>query len=214
MIHNTPPLPGGIPIMLRDMRIDDVDSGLPLLTITRPEGGEPILFRLAPDAVRGLVDALVGVAEAAPGECRIVVKCDAETLAKALLAIRREGAVTTPTPTPTVVSVTPRIAALARTWGEAYEDDELNVRTRNALKRSGVLYVWQCIRWDNMQLMAVRNMGTKCVRELRRALDHLLPVSDEEIEAARLLGESGVPRSRWEYSGASADRVAAIWELS
>ena len=91
MIHATPPLPGGIPILRRDMRIDDVDGGLPLLTITRPEGGDPILFRLAPDAVRALVDGLMGVAEAAPGECRIVVKCDAETLAKALVAIKREG---------------------------------------------------------------------------------------------------------------------------
>ena len=84
----TKPLPGGIPIMLCDMRIDDVDGGLPLLTITRPEGGRPIRFRLAPDAVRGLVDGLMGVAPAAPGECRIVVKCDAHTLAAALLAIR------------------------------------------------------------------------------------------------------------------------------
>ena len=85
MITNTPPLPGGIPITLRDMRIDDVDGGLPLLTITRPEGGEPILFRLAPDAVRALVDGLMGVAEAAPGECRIVVKCGVKALADAIL---------------------------------------------------------------------------------------------------------------------------------
>ena len=82
------PLSGGIPILRRDMQIDDVDGGLPLLTIRRPEGGDPLLFRLAPDAVRALVDGLSGVAQPAPGECRIVVKCDAETLAKALVAIR------------------------------------------------------------------------------------------------------------------------------
>ncbi len=84
----TAPLSGGIPIMLRDMQIDDVDGGLPLLTITRPEDDSVHLFRLAPDAVRALVDGLSGVAPAAPGECRIIVKGDAATLAKALLAIR------------------------------------------------------------------------------------------------------------------------------
>lgn len=77
--------------MLRDMRIDDVDGGLPLLTIQRPEGGEPILLRLGPDAVTALVDALSGVAKPAPGECRIIVKCGADTLAKALMAIRSEA---------------------------------------------------------------------------------------------------------------------------
>ena len=77
---------GGAPIMWRDMRIDDVESGLPLVTIQRPEGGEPIRFRLAPDAVRAFVDGLAGVAPPPPGECRIVIRCDADTLAKVILA--------------------------------------------------------------------------------------------------------------------------------
>ena len=77
-----------LPVFSRDLRIDDV-SGLPRLTIDQSDFGGigPISFCLAPDAVRALVDALVGVAEATPDECRIVVKCATGDLGRALLAM-------------------------------------------------------------------------------------------------------------------------------
>lgn len=76
-----------MPIMLRDMRLDDVDGGIPRLTITRPEDGSTQTYYLAPDAVRALVDTLCGVAEVGKGEARIIVKVNAEDVAAAIGAL-------------------------------------------------------------------------------------------------------------------------------
>jgi hypothetical protein len=64
-------------VTLRELTIDDVSGGLPRVTIDMSEvgGPGPVTYHLAPDAVRAIVDALIGVAEPAPGEARIVVKC-------------------------------------------------------------------------------------------------------------------------------------------
>ena len=77
----------GAVIVWRDIRLDEVDSGLPRLTIVRPKHGSEHAFRLAPDAVRAIVDALVGVAEPAPGEVRIVVKMAVGDLVAALQGV-------------------------------------------------------------------------------------------------------------------------------
>ena len=81
--------PCSVPVTLRELTIDDVSGGLPRMTIDMSEvgGPGPVTYHLAPDAVRALVDALVGVAGAAPGECRIVVKCATGDLGRALLAM-------------------------------------------------------------------------------------------------------------------------------
>ena len=84
------PAPSPI-IMWRDMRIDELEGGLPELTITSPSDGEVRTYRLAPDAVTALVDGLSGVAKPAAGECRIIVKCDADVLVKALAALRTDA---------------------------------------------------------------------------------------------------------------------------
>lgn len=77
-----------MPLTIREIRLDAVDSGLPRLTLLEPLTDREIAsVRLAPDAVRALVDTLAGVAEAAPGEARIIVKVRAEDLAAGLLHI-------------------------------------------------------------------------------------------------------------------------------
>ena len=60
-------------ITIRDMCLDEVDSGLPRLTL-RPMDGEARTYSLTPDAVRALVDTLCGVAAPAEGEVRVIVK--------------------------------------------------------------------------------------------------------------------------------------------
>ena len=80
--------PAGIPIAPMDIQIDDVGD-CPRITIDASEAGGigPVSFRLLPDTVAMLVDALIGVAPSSPGECRIVVKCAAGDLGRALLAL-------------------------------------------------------------------------------------------------------------------------------
>lgn len=69
----------------RDMQIDDVDSGLPRLTVDlSAAGGVSFSVRLSPDACAALVDGLAGVAPPPHGEVRIIARCDATTLAKAM----------------------------------------------------------------------------------------------------------------------------------
>lgn len=77
----------GMPITWREMSIDDVDGGIPKFTLS-PVGEPSRTYMLAPDAVRAIVDGLIGVAEAAPGETRIVVKMSAKDLAAAILSLK------------------------------------------------------------------------------------------------------------------------------
>lgn len=80
-----PTLNGRIPVLARDLRVDNVDD-LPLLTIDQTEvGGEVRTFALAPDACAALVDSLCGVASATPGEVRCVIKMRAEDFARFLV---------------------------------------------------------------------------------------------------------------------------------
>lgn len=68
-----------------DLTIDNVGD-LPRITIDQTRmGGEVRTYRFAPAAVAMLVDALCGVAEASPGETRIVIKMRTADLAAALL---------------------------------------------------------------------------------------------------------------------------------
>lgn len=79
-------------VHLRDMRVDDVDGGLPKVTFDMREmGGDVRTYALAPDAVRGLVDALAGVADPAPGEIRVIVKMSRESAADALPVLYDRG---------------------------------------------------------------------------------------------------------------------------
>lgn len=80
-------------ITIHDMRIDEVDSGLPRLTLDASAfgGPGPTTYALAPDAVRALVDALSGVVQPVPGECRVLVRVDAETLGRALMLAKRDS---------------------------------------------------------------------------------------------------------------------------
>lgn len=83
---NTMRLDGKDIVGIREMRIDDVDGGLPELTFDFTEwGGDVRTYALASDAVRAIVDALAGVAEPTPGEVRIVARVDARTLAEAMV---------------------------------------------------------------------------------------------------------------------------------
>lgn len=76
----------------RDIRIEDLDSGLPRLTVDLAAfGGPSFTVRFAPDAVRALVDALAGLAEPAPGEVRVLIRGSAEDVAKALAEYRGGG---------------------------------------------------------------------------------------------------------------------------
>lgn len=72
-----------------DIRVDDVDSGAPCLTFVCPQSGKDASFRLAPDAVAAIVDALIGVAPVGRGQARVIVKIDADALARAILAAGR-----------------------------------------------------------------------------------------------------------------------------
>jgi len=75
-------------ITWQDMRLDEVESGLPRLTLdaSATGGPGPVTFALAPEAVRALVDGLAGVAPPPPGEVRIVARFDVRALAEALRA--------------------------------------------------------------------------------------------------------------------------------
>lgn len=73
-------------IFWHDMRIDELDGGIPRLSFTDPNSGETATYQLAPDAVAGLVDGLAGVAPPPPGQVRIVVRMEASAFAQSLLA--------------------------------------------------------------------------------------------------------------------------------
>ena len=73
-------------IFWRDMRIDEVEGGLPRLSFTDPDSGETATYQLAPDAVAALVDGLAGVAPPPPGQVRVIVRMEASAFAHALLA--------------------------------------------------------------------------------------------------------------------------------
>ena len=81
------PLSSDIVVTWRDMRIDEVEGGIPELQVDlREYGGPAFRVRLAPDAVRALVDGLAGVAPPPPGEVRVVMRMEASELVNALLA--------------------------------------------------------------------------------------------------------------------------------
>lgn len=68
-----PESPSLIAIVPYDIRIDDVDSGAPLLTIT-PLNEGPRSYRLHPDTVRVIVDTLAGTVRPEPGEVRAIMR--------------------------------------------------------------------------------------------------------------------------------------------
>lgn len=92
--ENLVPLSCDVPVSWRDMRIDEVEGGIPELQVDlREYGGPAFRVRLAPDALRALVDGLAGVAPPPPGEVRLVIRMDASELVNVLLARADRAAV-------------------------------------------------------------------------------------------------------------------------
>jgi len=74
-------------VTLQEMSINDVDSGIPRLTLTDFRNGETRVYGLAPDAVAALVDSLSGVALASSGQARVTVKVAVEDIVSLLRGI-------------------------------------------------------------------------------------------------------------------------------
>jgi DNA-directed RNA polymerase alpha subunit len=47
---------------------------------------------------------------------------------------------------------------------------DLSVRVRNALRQSGIRYVYQLRTMSDAELLALRNFGTRSLAEVRKAL--------------------------------------------
>ncbi len=71
-------------IGIAEMRLDDVDSGLPKLTLIPYGTSDEHVYYLAPDAVRAFVDTLIGVAGPTPGRIEVLIRMHPSDLVKAL----------------------------------------------------------------------------------------------------------------------------------
>lgn len=66
------------------------------------------------------------------------------------------------------------------------EDLELTTRTYNCLKRADITKIGQLLQMDEKDLLAVRNLGSKSIEEIREKLveHHFLPAQSSEVAVA------------------------------
>lgn len=74
-----PPFNGKAPLAPHEVHVDPGD-GIPSITLTRFETGQPETYHLLPDAVTVLIAGLIGTASPPPGEVWCVVKANPRSM--------------------------------------------------------------------------------------------------------------------------------------